>query len=100
MSKEVIKWSKEWSILIEVILIILIESYSISMLSLWFHLYCLVDLLVFFTSSEIRSHWYFKLFTGYLHVRSDCCIEGFFYIAYGKVLRLLLSFGAISKAKI
>ena len=35
----------------------------------WFHFYSFVDSVVFFVSSEISLHWFYRLFAGYLQCK-------------------------------
>ena len=38
-------------------------------ISVWFHFYSFVDLVVFFISSEISLHWSYRLLAGYLQFK-------------------------------
>ena len=66
-----------------------------SNVSFWFHFYCFVDSVVFFTSSEASLHWSHRLLAGYLQCKVRLTHCKVFCIAYGKVSRLLLCFEAV-----
>ena len=71
-----------------------------SNVSFWFHFYCFVDSVVFFTSSGTSLQWSHRLLAGYLQckVRLMHCMVGasVLHIRRGfEAIVLLLCFGAV-----